>query len=131
MISSELSSMQEILTNSIYQYEYDISNEFLSWIKYKRYPIVSWIAENRTNGKLSQNFRTSYGKWWIPTRLYFRPFQTVSNKGISIWISWRSYVLSSQEPSFDTFDDEEHWTMVDIRQAGKYVSKLFIFIHFM
>jgi len=35
MISSELSSMQEILSNLIYPY--DISNEFLNWMKYKRY----------------------------------------------------------------------------------------------
>jgi len=128
MISSELSSMQEILSNLIYPY--DISNEFLNWMKYKRYPIVNWTQESRSYGKLSQNFRTSYGKWWIPTRLVLRP---VSIKGIPSWQSWRSYVLSSREPSFDTFHIQDHWIMIDIRQAGKYVSKLFIFIfiHFM
>jgi len=121
--------MQEILTNSIYKY--DISNEFSNWMKYKHYPIVSCAPESRFSfGKLSQNFGTSYGKWWISTRLVLR---RVSIKGIHSWLSGRTYVLSSQYPISDISYGQNTWIMIDIWQAGKYVSKLFIFIfiHFM
>jgi len=118
MISFEFSSMQEILANAIYLY--DILNEFSNWMKYKRYPIVNWTQESRSYGKLSQNFKINHGKlWWIPTRLVFK--SPISIKGIPPWLYWRSYILSSQEPCVDTFHDQEHWIMIDIRQAGKYV----------
>jgi len=131
MISSELLSMQEILTNSIYKY--DISNEFLNWMKYKHYPIVSCTPESRFSfGRLSQNFGTSNGKWWIPTRLVLR---SVSFEDIPSSLSSGTYVLSSQYPISDISYPQDNWIMIDIRKAGKYISKLFIFIfifiHFM
>jgi len=121
MIPSERSPMQEILTTSMY--EYDISNEFSNWMKYKHYPIVSWTQKTRFYGKLSQNFRTGYGKWWIPIKLFF----------ISLNF-WELYELSSQDPTSDTLYVDDDWVMIDIRQAGKYVSKylyssMFLFIH--
>jgi len=129
MTPSEVLSMQEILTNSIYKY--DISNEFSNWMKYKYYPIVSCIQVNPfSHGKLSQSFGTSYGKWWIPTRIMLRPISIIHSM-----LSRRTYVLSSQNPTLDTPYAQDDWMMIDIRQAGKYVSKLFIFIfkfiHFM
>jgi len=130
MIPSELLSMQEILTNSIYKY--DISNEFSKWIRYMYYPIVSWAEVSDSEGKLSQNFTSySYGKWWIFTKLVLSP---VSIK-VPPWVAWKTYVLSSQNPTSNTDYAQGSWIMIDIQQAGKYVSKLFIFIfifiHFM
>jgi len=114
MIPSERSPMQEILTNSVYRY--DISTEFSNWMKYKHYPIVSGTPRNQFSyGKLLQNFGTNHGKWWIPIRLIFQN------------IFWTLYVLSSQNPIADIIYEGD-WVMIDIRQAGKYVSKLFIFI---
>jgi len=127
MISSELSFMPEILSNSIYKYKYihiNISNEFSNWMKYKHYPIVSWIQESRPYGILSQNFRTSYGKWWIPIRLTFIP----TTLNFEYHIFSEPYMLSSQKPITHTLYSREDFTIIDIRQAGKYVSKLFIFI---
>jgi len=115
MIPSELLFMQEILTNSIY--EYDISNEFSNWMKYNYYPVVSWTVQDGSYGILSQNFSTSYGKWWIPIRLILQNFNLRE-----------SHMLSSQDPVSYTFYSREDFIMIDIRQAGKYVSKLFIFI---
>jgi len=119
MIPSERSPIHEIFTNLVYRY--NISNEFSNWMKYKHYPIVSWTPETRSNGKLSQNFKTNHGKWWIPIRLTFQnSFGT-------------TYVLSSQNPIAD-IDYDGDFVMIDIRQAGKYVSKylylsIFLFIH--
>jgi len=131
MIPSKLLSMQEILTNSIYKY--DISNEFSKWIRYMYYPLVSWTEVSDSEGKLSQNFTTSsYGNWWIFTKLVLSP---VSIKKIPPWVAWKTYVLSSQNPTLDTLYARGGWILIDIQQAGKYASKLFIFIfifiHFM
>jgi len=126
MIPSELSSMQEILTNSIYKY--DISNEFLNWMKYKHYPIVSWTEESDYEGKLSQNFSiASYGRWWIPATLVVKP---LSIKGFSSQqpSGMGPYELSWQNPYWDVGHVPADWITIDIWQAGKYISKLFIFI---
>jgi len=123
MIPPEHLFMQEILNNS--KYEDDISNEFSNWMKYRHYPIVSWTEKNPTNGKLSQNFSTtSYSKWWIPTKLVLKP---TSIKGFHSG-SQLFYVLSSQKPYSNVSHVQNEWIMIDIRQAGKYVSKLVIFI---
>jgi len=84
---------------------------------------VSWTIETRSYRKLSQNFRTSHGKWWIPIRLTF----------INLNFS-EPYMLSLQHPISDTLYTKDDWIMIDIQQAGKYVSKylhlfIFIFIH--
>jgi len=126
MIPSEFSFMQEILTNSIYKY--DISNEFSNWMKYKHYPAVSWTLQYNKNmhkyGILAQTFRTSYGKWWIPIRLIFIP----TRLNIQEHSFWEPYMLSSKEPITNTLYSPGNFIIIDIRQAGKYVSKLFIFI---
>jgi len=119
MISSELSSIQEILANS--NYRHDISNEFSNWMKYKHYPIVSWTHENRSYGQLSENFTTSYDEWWMRLKLIFT---TVSFGNVYFR---QFYVLSSQNPS-DKLPVQDDWIMIDIWPAGKYVSQLFIFI---
>jgi len=126
MIPSELLSMQEILTNSIYKY--DISKEFSYWMKYNHYPIVSWTEESNSKGKLTQNFSTTrYGIWWTPTRLVLKP---LSIEGFPSQQPSRigPYELSWQEPCWDIRHVQADWITIDIRQAGKYVSKLFIFI---
>jgi len=45
-----------------------MSDEILTWIKFKYYPIVNWIQETFSTGKLEQRNvnATSYGKWWLP-----------------------------------------------------------------
>jgi len=133
MIPSELLSMQEILTNSIYKY--DISNEFFNWMKYKHYPIVSWTEKSDSEGKLSQNFSiASYGRWWIPATLILKPFSTgdfSSHQPFEIALN----ELSWQNPYWNILNVRAEWITIDVRQAGKYISKLFIFIfifiHFM
>jgi len=129
MISSEL-FMQEILANLIHL-SYNISNEFLNWMKYKRHPIVSWTQESRSHGKLSQNFSTtSYGLWWIPIRLVLK---SVSVIGIPSWHSGTSFVLSEQLPSLNIFNNifnviQSDWVMIDILQAGKCVLQNYLYI---
>jgi len=120
MIPSERSPMQEILTTYTYKHlEYDVQNEFSNWMKYKHYPIVNWTLENFSYGKLSQSFRTSHGKWWIPIRLNFQNLNLCE-----------PYVLSSQNPTSNTLYIQDDWVIIDIRQAGKYVSKyLYLFIY--
>jgi len=111
--------MQEILANSIYPY--DISNEFLIWIKYKHYPVVNLTEEEASfEFKLSQNFNTTgHGRWWIPIRL-------ISN--FFVYERIDSDVVLSQESSslkIKTFPD--HWTILDIQQAGKYISRNYLY----
>jgi len=124
MIPSEHSPMQEILTTYMYKrLKYYLPNEFSNWMKYKYYPIVSWTLESYSYGKLSQNFTTSHGNWWIPIRLIFKNLDF-----------WELYVLSSRDPTSDTLYDQDDWVMIDIQQAGKYVLKflhlfIFIFVH--
>jgi len=128
MISSELSSMREILANLIYLY--DISNEFLNWMKYLHYPVVSWTQESRSYGKLSQNFGTTYGKWWLPIRLVLK---SVSIRGIPSWHHGTSLVLLKQLPSLNIFNNifkviQSDWVMIDVLQAGKCVLQHYLYI---
>jgi len=131
MISSEYLSMQEILANLIYLI-YDISNEFLNWMKYLHYPIVSWTQGSHSYGKLSQNFNTifytSYGLWWIPIRLVLK---SLSIRGIPSWHPGTSLVLSKQLPSLNIFNNsviQSDWVMIDILQAGKCVLQYYLYI---
>jgi len=114
MISYEFLPLQEILLNFIHA-PYDVSNEFLIWIKHKHYPVVNWKQETSLYGILSQNFSTTnYSKLWIPIRLILKPFS----------LGTLNRFLLSQEPSRSIIHTtEDDWVMVDIRaQAGKYVS---------
>jgi len=118
MISYEFSPLQKILLNFIYA-PYDLSNEFLIWIKHKDYPVVNWKQETSLYGILSQNFSTtSYSKLWIPIRLILKTFSL-------------NRFLSRQEPSKSIIHTiEDDWIMADIRaQAGKYHE--IIYTHFM
>jgi len=120
MVSNETSFMQEILANSMYPY--DISNKFLIWIKLKYYPVVNLAKEASFKFKLSQNFNTAiHDKWWIPIRL-------TSNLFVYENID-RDVILSQESSSFTIETIPEHWAMLDIQKAGKYITKLFI--HFM
>jgi len=98
-------------------------------MKHKHYPIVSWIQENRSYGKLSQNFSTtSYGIWWIPIRLVFK---SVSNGGIPSWHFRTVFIpaLSAQLPSSNIFNViQVDWVMIDIPQAGKCVLQNYLYI---
>jgi len=87
--------------------------EFLNWIKYRHYPIVSWTQKTSIYGKLAQYFNaTSYGKWWLPVSIT-KQSRSYGNK------EW----LTSQKPSFlFTHKDEQGWLLIDIQQAGKYAS---------
>jgi len=117
MVFNELSLMQEILANSIYSY--DISNEFLLWIKYTHYPVINLVEEAPFEFKLSQNFNTtSHDKWWIPIRL-------ISN--LFVYESIDRVVVSSQEFSLTIVAIPDHWTILDIQQAGKYMSRNYLY----
>jgi len=89
-------------------------NEFLNWIKYRHYPIVSWTKQSPSNGKLEQYFNTtSYGKWLLLIRL---TKQIVLPAYLNVW-------LTPQKPFKKvTYDEQDGWILVDIQHAGKYVS---------
>jgi len=117
MVSNELSFMQEILANSIYPH--DISTEFLIWIKYKHYPIVS-LGGKAFQYKLSQDFNiTSHNKWWIPIRLISNFFSCECIDHVMI--------LWQKSSAFITETIPDHWTMLDIQQAGKYISGNYLY----
>jgi len=95
---------------------YYVSNEFLNWIKYKHYPIVSWTRETLLFGKLAQYVNaTSYGKWWLPisiTKQFLYP-------GI-----YDKICLTSQKPYTYLFHKgESGWILIDVEQSGKYISR--------
>jgi len=113
MISYEIRSIfGEKLSNTN---PYDMSDEFLNWIKFKYYPIVKWRQENRFSGKLAQYFSaTSYGKWWLPI--------TVTITDQSSLSEIIKVCLTSQQPStYLAHRIEEEWILVDVKQAGKYI----------
>jgi len=111
MISYEI-TIQEII--DILMDPYNVSNEFLFWIKYKHYPTLSWTREGPFHGKLSQHFNTtSYGKWLIPVKLiHFVKHDIFRNNRM---------VLAQRSSSVLIHIAQEDWTLVDIQQAGKYV----------
>jgi len=117
MISYEL-TIQEIV--AIMMDPYLDSNEFLFWIKYKRYPVLNWTRDF-IYLNVSQNFNTTnYGKWWIPIRIipnHFFPLGSIPQ------------TLSSQEPILSTFRSiKDDWIMIDNQQAGKYVPQNYLYI---
>jgi len=89
---------------------YNVSNEFLFWIRYKHYPVLNWTRD-LIFLYVSQNFNTSYGEWWIPIRLISKRFSLGSI----------SQMLSSQEPLLSTFHStKDDWIIIDNQQTGKY-----------
>jgi len=111
-------TIQEII--AILMDPYNISNEFLFWIRYKHYPILN-CTRDLIFLNVSQNFNTTnYGKWWIPIRLISNrsPLESIPE------------ILSSQKPILSTFPFIKYdWVMIDNQQAGKYHEILYI--HFL
>jgi len=112
MISYEF-TIKEIV--AILMDPYNVSNEFLFWIRCRRYPVLNetrhFIFLN-----VSQNFNTTnYGKWWIPIKL-------ISNRSPLGRRGEISQILSSQKAILSTIrSNEDNWVMIDNQQAGKYV----------
>lgn len=106
-----LSTLQEIANT----YGYHIPKEFLSWISYRHYPVVSWTQRD---GELAQNFNvSSYGKWCIPINLIVET--TVTSENVKLW-------LTQQNPNFNINIHLLHildWVIVDVQQSGKYLLK--------
>jgi len=91
-------------------------NKFLNWIKYRHYPIVTWTPffKDILYGKIEQYFNTtSYGKWMLLIRL---TKQIILPEYFNVW-------LTPQKPSKEMTYDQDGWILVDIQQAGKYVSQ--------
>lgn len=108
----EFFSTQENIAKT---YDSYISKEFLNWISYRHYPVLSWT---RKDGKLTQNFNaSSYGKWWIPINLIVET--SVTSESFKLY-------LTQQNPHFHVnihVLNMLDWVMVDIQQAGKYLLK--------
>jgi len=124
MISYEI-TIQEII--DILMDQYNVTNEFLFWIRSKRYPVLSWTRDF-VFLNVSQHFSTtSYGMWWIPIRFISEP-----SSFRNILIRKISHILSSQKPlSSIPYILTDDWIMIDNQQSGKYVSPnyLYIFIY--
>jgi len=117
MISYEF-TIQEIV--AILMGPYADPKEFLFWMTYKHYPVLS-CTRDFIFFNVSQNFNTtSYGKWSIPIRLISR-----SSLG-NIF-----EVLSSQKPFLSIFHSiEDNWIMIDSQQAGNYVPQNYLYIFY-
>jgi len=88
---------------------------------YEHYPIVRWAIQDSSWGKIAQNFNTSnYGNWWIPISIILKSNLPGT---IEVW-------LTPREPynkiDYITKDD---WVMIDIRQAGNYLSRLLLYTY--
>jgi len=120
MISYEFTIQESV---AILMDPYNESNEFLLWIKHKHYPVLSWTREGDLLFlNMLQNFNTtSFGKWWIPVRLILKRFSLRN-----FWST--SDVLSSQKSFLSIFHSiKDDWIMIDNQQAGKYVSRNFLY----
>jgi len=108
---------QEIITILMDSYNVD-PNEFLFWIRYKHYPVLS--TQEKFFFNVKQNFNTtSYGERWIPINLIL--------KRISLESTCR--VLSSQVPSSNILHTiEDEWIIVDNDLVGKYVIRNSLYI---
>ncbi|XP_018367847.1 PREDICTED: uncharacterized protein LOC108764218 [Trachymyrmex cornetzi] len=95
------------------------SNEFLTWIKYKHYPVVIWeqYVHSRVTKRISQRYNTtSYGKWLIPIDL-----TEISSLNENMWkICLKPNIDSSEFPIITSLN--EVW-MVNFQQAGYYRAK--------
>jgi len=117
MISYEF-TIREIV--AILMDPYHVSYEFLSWIKYKHYPILSWTREGPSHGRLSQHFNTtSYGEWLILVKwIHFVKHDILRSNHT---------ILTRGSPSVLIDTAQADWTMVDIEQAGKYVPQNYLY----
>jgi len=93
-------------------YPYYMPNEFFNWLKYRHYPTVSWTQETLSSGRLAQYFDAiSYGKWWLPINI-IEQSETI-----------KVYLTSHEPYKYLNRKNEQVWILVDIQQAGKYVSR--------
>jgi len=93
-----------------------MSDEILTWIKFKYYSIVNWTQET-SSGKLEQRLNaTSYGKWWLPIII------TITDQ-FSFLESIKVCLTSQQPSTYLTLRSEQEWILVDVKQAGKYISR--------
>ncbi|XP_018356903.1 PREDICTED: glutamyl aminopeptidase-like [Trachymyrmex septentrionalis] len=90
------------------------SNEFLTWIQYKHYPVVIWeqYKHSEVTKILSQSNTTSYRKWLIPIIL-----REISSSNINLKTCLTPHINSVQYPI--TFPQSDCW-IVNIEQAGYY-----------
>ncbi|XP_018359908.1 PREDICTED: aminopeptidase M1-A-like [Trachymyrmex cornetzi] len=94
------------------------SNEFLTWIQYKHYPVVMWeqYKHREITKTISQSYnKTNYGEWLIPItlrelKLLFEDLKTCLKPNVN------SIVYPTTSPL------NELW-MVNFQQAGKYLEK--------
>jgi len=115
MISYEI-TVQEII--NILMDPYNVSHEFLFWIRHKRYPVLEWTRDNLTLYVFQSHITTTYvSEWWIPIRLISK-IASFKSELFSI----RKEVLSSQKSVFSIFHSHIYdWIIIDNQQAGKYV----------
>ncbi|KYN22433.1 Glutamyl aminopeptidase [Trachymyrmex cornetzi] len=94
------------------------SNEFLTWIQYKHYPVVMWeqYKHREITKTISQSYnKTNYGEWLIPItlrelKLLFEDLKTCLKPNVN------SIVYPTTSPL------NELW-MVNFQQAGYYRGK--------
>ncbi|KAG5309103.1 AMPN Aminopeptidase, partial [Pseudoatta argentina] len=90
------------------------SNEFLTWIQYEHYPVISWkrnITDYGVKYILSQNYNTtSYSRWLIHINLEEKSLKGSFKKCLSSYIQSIIYTIFRQNS----------YRMVDIQQAGYY-----------
>jgi len=123
MISYEI-TIEEII--DILMGPYNVTNEFLFWIRSNHYPVLSWTRDF-VFLNVSQYFSTtSYGMWWIPLRFISEPssFRSILFRKIS-------QMLSSQKPLLSIpYILTDDWIMIDNQQSGKYVPQNYLYIFY-
>jgi len=96
---------------------YDIDpNDFLFGIRYKHYPLLSWIWGGDFLGKLSHFNATNYGKWLIRVKLIVK-HNILGNNRVE---------LAQKSFSVLLYTAQEDWTIIDIQQAGKYMLQSYL-----
>jgi len=106
-------TIQEKLSNTN---PYYMSDEFLNWIKFKHYPILSWTQETLPFEKLTQyNLNATIGKWSLPSISKQFLYPRICDKTC----------LTSQEPYIYLIYQgyKQGWILFNVKQAGKYVSR--------
>jgi len=122
MISYEI-TIQEII--DILMYPDYVTNEFLFWIQYKRYPILNWIREVDSLYVFQKFDTTSDVMWWIPIRFISEPssFRNILFKNSSRVLSLQNNFLRI----FYTIKDD--WIMINNQQSDKY-TKNYLYIYY-
>jgi len=82
---------------------------------YRHYPIVHWTIKNSFWCKIAQNFNTSnYGNWWIPINIILK---NNVPENFEVW-------LTPRDPYTEiNYVTNHNWIIIDIRQAGNYLSR--------